>query len=325
MYGALRRQERLEELKIIVNPQCWDSNLGLNHFASLKYLTFRGLTHSNYYASSAVMSVLEASSSTLEEVELGISPSMCCAPFHGFLKGDLVFPLCRTGKGLVLFPKLRVLRLEFLCFENCAEDFVKAIDIAALTSLTLIHCKNWDEILRLINQKSQALNLKHLELVYHTGGPDVSSTIEHLLDRCAAIETIAISNGCTFSPCSVLKQWNSYCRGNTEVRNSLRGLVVHQMNYATQADRLAPIADPRRIPVHSSNLPLLQDLSRAIACNNANPFNGSNLEFLGICCFPSEYLVSSLRAVPFFPSFFLSFCLSCLKKEEKKSALLQFR
>lgn len=320
-WGCLATTQRdLEELKLVLSAKCPDqqSSLYLGSFRKLKYLSLRGLKYlpKASYFYQYLEAMMLGSCATLKELELAVVPAEDEAPYRGVLDGKQFFPVRGAGSSSTprevpiiftsswysefgehffpihpntdgfLFPNLRVLHLEMVSLVGCAARLVQTIDVASMTSLTLRQCKGWDDLCKLMIQADGQLSLRKLELEYLHAGRDPNDCIINLLDRCSKIETISICDGGECSEGLALKMWKSLCRG----RSSLRGLVHHQTDFIYKIDCLGPTVDPRGdvYIVHQ----LLNKLSECINSPKANPFADVNLEFLGICCFPTDMLVS---------------------------------
>jgi hypothetical protein len=272
--------------------------------------------------------MLIASYSTLKEFELAVVPDVDEAPYEGTLEGQKFFPVRNTDSSSTpqeevpilfrppwpytssdhflpvqpttdgfLFHNLRVLHLEMVKLSGCADRLVQTIDVASMTSLTLRHCEGWDGFCQLLVQGEGPMSLRKLELEYFEGilrSPDLTS----LLNRCANIEDVSICDADEETPTVALQIWQSVCRG----RPSLRRFVHHQADHFQKEDWLTPTRDPRR-EVDIGAMPVRQ-LSECISSPEANPFTDSNIDFLGICCFPTDMLVSKPPNIsnPSFPS-----------------------
>lgn len=321
-WGCLTSTQRdLEELKLVLSAKCPDEqkNLYLGSFRKLKYLSVRGLrsqpTCTSFYPGLEAM--LICSCSSLRELEFAVVPDIDEAPYLDALDGKQFWPVPITGSSSkprevpnrlrqilptldsdnffpvqpvtndgFLFPNLRVLHLEMVNLQGCADRLVQTIDVASMTSLTLRHCQGWDEFLLLMAQGTRPMSLRKLELEYFEGtlaSPDMIN----LLNRCANIEDVAICDADEELPLVALQTWKSVCRG----RPSLRRFVHHQADHFERADWLTPTGDPRcGVDVGEE---LLKQISECISSPAANPFTDSKLEFLGICCFPTNMLVST--------------------------------
>lgn len=322
-HGCLStRQKNLEELKLVMSARCVDQqySIYLGVFTKLKYLSLRGLKERprDEYFYPCLEGMLRGPAATLVEFELGVVPKEDEAPYPGILDGKQIFPIpgarpspklrefeCWFVPGkqkevsykldgeqsfpvdtsVFLFPKLRVLHLEMVSLSGCAARLIQTIDVASMTSLTLRQCEGWDDLCQLMAQGDGPMNLRELELEFHTAGRKSDDYIIDLLNRCPKIETVAICDGCECSQGVALEMWKSLCYG----RPSLRGFVYHQTDFAEKCDCLGPTMDPRGDDYGEL---FLYKLSECLHSPEANPFTDSNLEFLGICSFPSTMLVS---------------------------------
>lgn len=319
-WGCLTTTQRdLEGLKLVLSAKCPEEQmcLYLGSFRKLKYLSVRGLrsqpTEQSFYRGLEAMML--GSCATLREFELAAVPNVDEAPYPDALNGkeflpvpvtdpssaqkevpylfrlvlpstdsENFFPVQPVTNGF-LFPNLRVLHLEMVKLNNCADRLVQTIDVASMTSLTLRHCQGWDEFLLRMAQGTGPMSLRKLELEYFEGTLSPPDLI-NLLNRCANIEDVAICDADEELPLVALQTWKSVCRG----RPSLRRFVHHQADHFEKADWLTPTGDPQcGVDIGEE---FLRQLSECISSPEVNPFTGSKLEFLGICCFPTNMLVS---------------------------------
>lgn len=323
-WGCLTTLQRdLEELKIVLSAKCphEQMNLYLGSFRKLKYLSVRGLRNLSKYPTfyHGLKAMMLGSCSTLKEFELAAVPDIDQAPYCEALEGKkfLPVPITKPSSSVpwemsilfhhpwpyssdenffpaqpvpdgFLFPNLRVLHLEMVKLTDCANRLVQTIDVASMTSLTLRHCQGWDEFLLLMAQGTGTMSLRKLELEYYEGTLD-SPDLINLLNRCANIEDVAICDADEELPLVALQTWKSVCRG----RPSLRRFVHHQADHFEKADWFTPTGDPRRGVDVAGGDEFLVRLSECISSPDANPFTDSNLEFLGICSFPTELLVGA--------------------------------
>lgn len=323
-WGCLTTTQRdLEELKLVLSAKCpyEQKHLYLGSFRKLKYLSMRGFrnqpTDPSFYE--RLKAMLICSCSTLREFEFAAVPDTDEAPYLDALDGRRFLPIPITDSSSArpvrpslvrfllahadddhfffptqpvtdgfLFPNLRVLHLEMVRLNNCAERLVQTIDVASMTSLTLRHCQGWDEFLTLIARGSGSMSLRKLELEYFDGTIS-SPDLINLLNRCANIEDVAICDADEELPLVALHIWKSVCHG----RPSLRRFVHHQADHFEKADWLTPTGDPRREFDVGGEM-FLKQLSECISSPDANPFTDSHLEFLGICSFPTDMLVRFL-------------------------------
>lgn len=322
-WGCLTTLQRdLEELKLVLSAKCPDEqlNLYLGSFRKLRYLSVRGIRNQPKYPSfyHSLKAMMLGSCSTLKEFELAAVPDIDQAPYCEALEGKQFLPVHITKPSSsvpwemsiifhhpwpytsdedffpaqpltdgFLFPNLRVLHLEMIKLTDCANRLVQTIDVASMTSLTLRHCQGWNEFLLLMAKGTGPMSLRKLELEYYEGTLP-SSDLINLLNRCANIEEVAICDADEELPLVALQTWKSVCHG----RPSLRRFVHHQADHFEKADWLTPTEDPR-LGVDVGGDEFLRKLSECISSPGANPFTYSNLEFLGICCFPTDMLVSN--------------------------------
>ncbi|KUL86653.1 hypothetical protein ZTR_03106 [Talaromyces verruculosus] len=325
-WGCLTTLQRdLEELRIVLSAKCPDEqmNLYLGSFRKLKYLSVRGLRNLSKYPNfyHGLKAMMLGSCATLKEFELAAVPDIDQAPYCEALEGKkfLPVPITKPSSSVpwemsilfhhpwpysseenffpaqpvtdgFLFPNLRVLHLEMVKLTDCANRLIQTIDVASMTSLTLRHCQGWDEFLLLMAQGTAPMSLRKLELEYYEGTLD-SSDLINMLNRCANIEDVAICDADEELPLAALQTWKSVCRG----RPSLRRFVHHQADHFEKADWFTPTGDPRRGVDVAGGDEFLVRLSECISSPDANPFTDSNLEFLGICSFPTDLLVGLLR------------------------------
>ncbi|EED13218.1 hypothetical protein TSTA_057140 [Talaromyces stipitatus ATCC 10500] len=281
------RHPDLEELSLMLNPGCIASQMYLHveGFKRLKYLSLRGLNNTaicdSYWE---IQDGLQASSSTLVELELAIVPETDTIPYEGKWDGAEVFPFNEVPWVRLLFPKLRVLHLEMISLLSCASKLAQAVDLPSLTSLTLRQCEGWDAFCHHMIHVQGPLRLKHLELVWYSGHVNYHKGIIEVLNRSPHIETVSICNGLMSSHFETLVAWHAICHGRT----SLRGFVHHRMEFGAKMDCPSPLQDPNQ--GRSNDMHLLHAISGVIVSSRENPFTLSDLQFLGLCCFPTENL-----------------------------------
>ncbi|CAG1996048.1 unnamed protein product [Fusarium graminearum] len=185
------------------------------------------------------------------------------------------------------FPKMRSLKLARVPLrDETTKKTVTAasINLAGLTSLTLIMCPYWTLLLQDMAQYPTPVQVKSFEILdFYLQTPNVTSikkvtTITDFLDSFDGLEEVFISH---CGPTPVLEFWKHLARHASTLK-----AFVHHQRITDLDDELIisrkgkDVADPG-ISLTDRGI-IRQDPTR-------NPLSTLNLEFLGLTCAP-EYL-----------------------------------
>lgn len=187
------------------------------------------------------------------------------------------------------FPKMRSLKLARVPLrDETTKKTVTAasINLAGLTSLTLIMCPYWTLLLQDMAQYPTPVQVKSFEILdFYLQTPNVTSikkvtTITDFLDSFDGLEEVFISH---CGPTPVLEFWKHLARH----ASTLKAFVHHQ--------RITDLDDELIISRKGKDVadPGISLTDRAIIRQDPtrNSLSTLNLEFLGLTCAP-EYLVS---------------------------------
>lgn len=289
------KQQNLETLKLIINPRCSEDYVNsffLSEFKKLKYFFLEGAKSSE--DERAVANVLRGSSQTLIELELYILPKEPLTPWigstwHASKLFSLDYLHLDWPPANFVYPKLRVLSLTFISFEDSEASLPKVIDLPSLTRMTLRHCRGWGNLLREMCDTGRSMSLRWLEIQYDKVENGDIKTIVDFLQCCPNLENLAVLHGQHMCHFITFKIWEAACLGKI----NFRGFVFHIVDVRSSMD----FPSPRAL----ESLDLLVATSTYIAVPDKNPFTHTNLDFLGLCCHPDEALVSkSSRNLPYF-------------------------
>ncbi|OJJ77907.1 hypothetical protein ASPBRDRAFT_251915 [Aspergillus brasiliensis CBS 101740] len=269
----VQNQRKLEAICLRTGHTCdiGDDQISLSEFTSLKSISWSGLDHASHMAELCLS--LKLNARHLESLDLGARETCLYRRPEDSIQDMFarwILGMCEHSTKSV-FPVLKHLALFKMDLSAIFHCFPSIFNPSVLQTLKLRHCKRWGKALQAI-QESGTKNIALKTLLIQSGldGHDAYSSLIELpsfIGSFEGLEGLFLSN---LSPIEPISTWCSVVAH----KKTLKQLLCEHFHSNGYAD------SPRRLYLSASQ----------------NPLAELNLEFLGICCYDPNILISLLSA-----------------------------